>query len=117
IVSISERLPKKEGRIRRNLMGKKVGYIMRCVITCNSLLKIDELGVPKYHAERLTIPETVMASNIDKMYMYLRNKDKYPGCTNIITNGINYHVSKLDENFQLKYGDVLMRHIIDGDVL
>ena len=44
--SISERLKSKEGRIRGNLMGKRVDFSARSVITPDPNLSIRELGVP-----------------------------------------------------------------------
>ena len=44
--SIRQRLKSKEGRIRGNLMGKRVDYSARSVITPDPQLSIRELGIP-----------------------------------------------------------------------
>lgn len=44
--SISDRLKGKEGRFRQNLMGKRVDFSARSVISGDSNLALDELGVP-----------------------------------------------------------------------
>ena len=44
--TIIERLKGKEGRIRGNLMGKRVDFSARTVITPDPNIKIDQLGVP-----------------------------------------------------------------------
>ena len=44
--SIKERLVGKAGRVRGNLMGKRVDFSARSVITPDPLLSIKELGVP-----------------------------------------------------------------------
>ena len=44
--SIKERLVGKQGRVRGNLMGKRVDYSARSVITPDANLDISELGVP-----------------------------------------------------------------------
>ena len=46
IKSIKERLNGKTGRVRGNLMGKRVDYSARSVITPDPQLSIRELGVP-----------------------------------------------------------------------
>ena len=46
IKSIEERLKGKEGRFRQHLMGKRVDFSARSVISPDSNLALDELGVP-----------------------------------------------------------------------
>jgi len=66
IKSISQRLKGKEGRVRGNLMGKRVDFSARTVITGDPNLALDELGVPWGIALNLTFPEVVTPHNIDK---------------------------------------------------
>ena len=44
--SIEERLKAKQGRFRQNLMGKRVDFSARSVVSPDSSLALDELGVP-----------------------------------------------------------------------
>ena len=67
--SIKQRLKGKEGRFRQNLMGKRVDFSARSVVSPDSNLALDELGVPRTIAENLTIPEEVNYVNKD----YIRN--------------------------------------------
>jgi len=62
---IRSRLKGKEGRLRGNLMGKRVDFSARTVITPDPNLMLDQLGVPRAIAENLTIPETVTPENLD----------------------------------------------------
>ena len=64
--SIKQRLKSKEGRIRGNLMGKRVDFSARAVITPDSNLLIDQVGVPRTIAQNLTFPEMVTPFNIDR---------------------------------------------------
>lgn len=64
--SIKQRLRGKEGRIRGNLMGKRVDFSARTVITGDPNISIDEVGVPRSIALNLTYPELVTPFNIDK---------------------------------------------------
>ena len=57
IKSIEERLKSKEGRFRPHLMGKRVDFSARSVVSPDSNLALDELGVPEKIAAALTIPE------------------------------------------------------------
>jgi DNA-directed RNA polymerase II subunit RPB1 len=69
VKSISQRLKGKHGRIRGNLMGKRVDFSARSVITGDALIEIDELGVPWSIAKNLTIPERVTLHNIEWLQM------------------------------------------------
>ena len=69
IKSICSRLKAKEGRIRGNLMGKRVDFSARTVITPDPTINIDQLGVPWSIALNLTYPETVTPYNIERLYL------------------------------------------------
>ena len=64
--TLRQRLKGKEGRIRGNLMGKRVDFSARSVITPDPNIKINELGVPFKVAMNLTYPEIVTEYNINK---------------------------------------------------
>ena len=63
--TFTERLKGKEGRIRHNLMGKRVDYSARSVISPDANLDIDQLGVPYRVVMNLTFPEVVNQYNIN----------------------------------------------------
>jgi len=67
IKDIRSRLKGKEGRVRGNLMGKRVDFSARTVITPDPILKLDQLGVPELIAMDLTVPEHVTGENIKEM--------------------------------------------------
>jgi DNA-directed RNA polymerase II subunit RPB1 len=117
---IKQRIEKKQGRIRGNLMGKRVNFSARTVITADPLIGIDELGVPMDIAMNLTRPEVVTEYNIHKIYTYLLNgHDKYPGIKNIKKNKNNWIALKYVDTSKivLEKGDVVERHLIDGDIV
>ena len=60
VKAIRARLKGKEGRLRGNLMGKRVDFSARTVITGDPNLELDEVGVPKSIAMHLTYPERGM---------------------------------------------------------
>ena len=120
-VAIAEHFPQKSGRVRRNLMGKRVCNMTRSVLTGDPDLAINEVGVPLIHAKVLEIPETVTKENIDRLNIYYSNKtDNYPGCKRVIKKSNNraYRVDKLHvNNYLLQFGDIVLRDMIDGDYL
>lgn len=67
IKCVRSRLKGKEGRLRGSLMGKRVDFSARTVITPDPNLQLDELGVPFKVAQGLTIPETVTVHNIERL--------------------------------------------------
>lgn len=116
--TLRERLAGKDGRVRGNLMGKRVDYSARTVITADPNLSIDQVGVPKVIAMNLTIPETVTDFNKERlMDAVKRGPSIHPGAKFIIRTG----GSKLDLKFasvtELKNGWVVERHLSDGDVV
>jgi len=78
--SLTERLKSKEGRIRGNLMGKRVDFSARSVITPDPCISINELGVPIKIAMNLTYPEKLNKYNRERLIELVKNgPDKYPG--------------------------------------
>lgn len=67
IKSIEERLISKEGRFRQHLMGKRVDFSARSVISPDPYLALDEVGVPERIAKGLTIPEEISEFNFEKI--------------------------------------------------
>ena len=80
--ALKARLKGKEGRIRGNLMGKRVDFSARTVITPDPNLRIDQVGVPRSIAQNMTFPEIVTPFNIDKMQdLVRRGNSQYPGAS------------------------------------
>ncbi|MQM10300.1 hypothetical protein Taro_043192 [Colocasia esculenta] len=98
IKSICSRLKAKEGRIRGNLMGKRVDFSARTVITPDPTINIDELGVPWSIALNLTYPETVTPYNIER---------------NLWNMALILLLGKLVQN--ILSGKMVERHLNDGD--
>jgi DNA-directed RNA polymerase II subunit RPB1 len=119
--SLTERLKGKEGRIRGNLMGKRVDFSARSVITPDPNISIDELGVPIKIAMNLTFPEIVNKYNKSDLVQLVRNgPDVYPGAKTIRKrNGAIYKIKSKNAaaHIELEDGDVVDRHLRDGDVV
>ncbi|OMJ92206.1 hypothetical protein SteCoe_5081 [Stentor coeruleus] len=119
IKSISQRLKGKEGRIRGNLMGKRVDFSARTVITPDPNLSLDQLGVPRSIALNLTIPETVTHFNMEKMKILVDNGPAmHPGAKYIIRSDgsiIDLKYVRRHTELHLEYGYKVERHITNGD--
>jgi len=116
--AIVERLKGKEGRIRNNLMGKRVDFSARSVITPDAQIELDELGVPIKIAMNLSIPEKVNGFNHKKLLELVRSgPDKWPGANNIVKKN-NTRITLIDgilDTVELEMGDTVNRHLLDGD--
>ena len=53
---IRQILEKKEGLFRMKMMGKRVNYAARSVISPDPSLKTNEVGLPLFMAKKLTFP-------------------------------------------------------------
>ncbi|KAK9451487.1 DNA-directed RNA polymerase II subunit RPB1 [Limtongia smithiae] len=119
VKSIRARLKGKEGRLRGNLMGKRVDFSARTVISGDPNLALDQVGVPRSIARTLTYPEIVTPYNIQKLTQLVRNgPNEHPGAKYVIRdNGeridLRYHKRAGDINLQ--YGWKVERHIVDDD--
>jgi len=117
---IMTRINSKTGRIRGNLMGKRVNYSARSVITGDPNLSIRQLGVPMKIAKNITKPVVVNERNRDALMQLVRNgPDVYPGAKTIQRkNGLLISLRTSDrETLQLYPGDVVARHMMDGDAV
>ncbi|ODQ55873.1 Rna polymerase II [Saitoella complicata NRRL Y-17804] len=121
IKAIRARLKGKEGRLRGNLMGKRVDFSARTVITGDPNLGLDELGVPRSIAKTLTYPERVTPYNIKKLTELVRNgPTEHPGAKFVIRESgdrMDLRFNKTAGSIALHYGDIVERHINDGDVV
>jgi DNA-directed RNA polymerase II subunit RPB1 len=121
VKSIRARLKGKEGRLRGNLMGKRVDFSARTVITGDPNLSLDEVGVPRSIARTLTYPETVTPYNINHLSKLVRNgPNDHPGAKYVMRadgTRIDLRHNKNSAGVNLEYGWKVERHIVDGDFI
>lgn len=119
--SIHDRLKGKEGRVRGNLMGKRVDFSARCVITPDAWFECDRVGVPHRIAMTLTFPETVNSENIRHLSERVRiGTTNVGGAQNVIhTDGCVTDLGTCGDrtSIVLRPGDVVERFIADDDVV
>ena len=81
---IKQKLEKKEGLFRKNMMGKRVNFAARSVISPDPNIETNEIGVPPVFARKLTYPEPVTSHNFkDLQYVTPTAPLSYPRNANI----------------------------------
>ncbi len=121
-----DRYKGKSGRIRGNIMGKRGNFNARTVITSDPTISANQLGVPKKIAMNVTFPEYVTPYNYDKLTKLVKNgSDVYPGANYVYRASASnagrpakpIYLKFRKEKIVLQYGDVVERHLHDGDIV
>ena len=119
--SIKDRLNGKGGRMRGNLMAKRVDFSARSVITADPNISIRELGIPMKVAKNITKPVIVNKINKNFLTKLIQNgPDVWPGAKmlekqngEVIT--LRYYLDR--NSIVLEEGDIVHRHMMDGDAI
>lgn len=132
---IKQRLEKKDGLFRKNMMGKRVNFAARSVISPDPNIETNEIGIPLVFAKKLTYPEPVTNHNYWEMKQAVINgPDIYPGATaveNEVGQVVSLKFKSTDErvaianlllspsNWKLKRSrnKKVYRHLTTGDVV
>ncbi|XP_057669657.1 DNA-directed RNA polymerase I subunit RPA1 [Diorhabda carinulata] len=131
---IKQIIEKKEGIIRMCMMGKRVNFSARSVITPDPNLNIDEIGVPEEFAKKLTYPVAVTPWNVEELRkMVLNGPNVHPGAIMVEYNGtvkrinpksVQQQKSLLkclltpDDKDNVQQGvRIVHRHLCNGDIL
>ncbi|VDN06178.1 unnamed protein product [Thelazia callipaeda] len=133
VPGIKQILEKKEGLFRMNMMGKRVNFACRSVITPDPYLDVDEIGVPELFAKKLTVTETANAMNIKRLRKLIENGPNFhPGANFIKKMGKQTQIlleNKADErraaakrlqpgnSSRLGYPVQVLRHLDKGDLM
>lgn len=123
IRSLKARITGKKGRVRWNLMGKRVDFSSRSVITPDAAIDLHELGVPHFVALKLTFPEVVNAININKLKknILIGANTLHGASTVILKDKTTIKLTMLDEKKRkkivdnLQFGCIVERYLEDGD--
>ena len=119
--TIEERIKGKEGRIRKNIAGKRVNYSARTVISPDPDLRINEVGIPYEIARVVTVSEDVNDINIKKLRKLIDKGEEYPGANYIIRpDGKRKKITAdLKEEIieEIEPGYKVERHLQDGDIV
>ncbi|PHH65389.1 hypothetical protein CDD81_2493 [Ophiocordyceps australis] len=132
---IKQILEKKEGLFRMNMMGKRVNYAARSVISPDPNIETNEIGVPPVFAKKLTYPEPVTSHNFRELQQAVINGvDKWPGAFAIENeNGQMVNLGKKSVDDRISLANQLLappdlktprtrnkkvhRHLTNGDVV
>ncbi|EER26659.1 DNA-directed RNA polymerase II largest subunit, putative [Coccidioides posadasii C735 delta SOWgp] len=132
---IKQRLEKKDGLFRKNMMGKRVNFAARSVISPDPNIETNEIGIPLVFAKKLTYPEPVTNHNYWELKQAVINgPDIYPGAAaveNELGQVVNLKFKSVDEriaianmllspsNWKLKRSrnKKVYRHLTTGDVV
>ncbi|CAN8103810.1 unnamed protein product [Discula destructiva] len=132
---IKQKLEKKEGLFRKNMMGKRVNYAARSVISPDPNIETNEIGVPPVFARKLTFPEPVTSHNFKDMQQAVINGvDKWPGASAIENeNGQTINLRNKSSEERIALANQLLvptnttstglrnkkvhRHLANGDVV
>ncbi|KXL42422.1 MAG: hypothetical protein FE78DRAFT_154425 [Acidomyces sp. 'richmondensis'] len=81
---IKQKLEKKEGMFRKYMMGKRVNFAARTVISPDPNIETNEIGVPPVFAVKLTYPEPVTQWNVEELQEAVKNgPHEWPGAVAI----------------------------------
>ncbi|KCZ81292.1 hypothetical protein H312_01288 [Anncaliia algerae PRA339] len=123
-LAIKQVIEKKEGIFRQNILGKRVNYSARSVISPDPNLATGEIGLPLIFAKKLSFPEKFTEFNFDRLFNAVINGNKYPGATHLTSDDVKIDLSFLDEHkrrglaYQLKIGNkTVHRHVSNVDWL
>lgn len=104
------------------MSGKRVDFSGRTVISPDANCPISDVVIPMWSAKRLTFPERVCESTIEKLRAaVLSGADEWPGAAFVIKKdggktslrfANKRHVAE-----NLQYGDIVERHLWDGDIV
>ncbi|KAG0473499.1 hypothetical protein HPP92_015356 [Vanilla planifolia] len=144
---IRQLLDKKDGMLRQKMMGKRVNFACRSVISPDPYLAVHEIGIPPYFALRLTYPERVTPWNVHKLRQAVLNGAFFhPGATHYKDRDNKYSlqdpkkhmlttargmrdaisrklrssraISKVGLGPETKFeGKLVYRHLKDGDIV
>jgi DNA-directed RNA polymerase I subunit RPA1 len=81
------------------MMGKRVNFACRSVISPDPYIGTNEIGLPLYFAKVLTYPTPVTALNIDEMRkLVVRGPNQYPGASWVeLPNGRRFDLVKMQQ--------------------
>jgi len=73
-------IERKQGLFRMHMMGKRVNFAARTVITPDPNIDVDEIGLPEVFAKNLTYREPVTPFNVDMLRdMVMNGPESHPG--------------------------------------
>lgn len=110
MLGIKERIARKEGHVRKNLMGKRCDQTGRSVVGPDPTLKLHQVAVPHDMANNLTTQEYVTPLNIERLTR-LANIGGVSTLTREVRGKevkINVSNARIDRGHHLRHGDTVV---------
>ncbi|KIJ70148.1 hypothetical protein HYDPIDRAFT_78326 [Hydnomerulius pinastri MD-312] len=106
---VKQGLEKKEGLFRKHMMGKRVNYAARSVISPDVNIEPNEIGIPPVFAQKLTFPEPVTPLNVHECRQWVINGPKnHPGATMVeFEDGRQQSLEKMTKEQRQAIADML----------
>lgn len=127
VKGLESRIEGKTGIFRNNLEGKRIEFTARSVITSQPSIRNNQICIPVMVAKNLSIPVRVGPHNIKELQELVKRGKEYPGANYVfqyskVLNGNSTKVPNIylglgGEAVKLNYGDVVERHLINGDTV
>ena len=122
---IKQLIEKKEGMFRMKMMGKRVNYAGRSVISPDPMIGSNEVGIPIKIATTLTFAERVSDYNRSFLEKLVINGSQiYPGANFVKINNTTYNLGFIKDinrrkeiAEKLEIGSEVRRHMLSGDFL
>jgi DNA-directed RNA polymerase I subunit RPA1 len=114
---IRQVLERKEGLFRKNMMGKRVDYACRSVISPDPYVGTNEIGLPQYFATVLTYPTKVTDWNVSEMRKLVeRGPHSYPGARWVEIGGTGRRIDlqKMNAHKRQAVAAQLLTHLKKG---
>lgn len=112
---IRQILEKKEGIFRKHMMGKRVDYACRSVISPDPYVGTNEIGIPLHFAKTLTYPTPVTELNVVEMRKLVeRGPDQYPGARWVEVQDKRIDLSKMTDDRRQSVAALLLKTDNDG---
>ena len=132
--SIRQRIRSKEGRVRGNLLGKRVDFSGRTVITPDPCIGLAEAGIPASMALTLTVPECVGPRNRTRLQRAVDLGPTHADGANFVEvdacgpaapagGSVGHPPNRIDlryagsQRVTLRDGMRVHRHLRDGDIV
>lgn len=121
--SLTLRLKGKEGRIRGTMVGKRVNFSARSVVSPDPMIDADEIGMPLCLAQILTLPEVVTSLNHEQLQQRVRiGPYSIDGALSVIKQKAGHTIMLafadcLLQAEHLEINDVVERPLVTGDVV
>lgn len=106
-------IEKKAGIIRMHMMGKRVNFAARSVITPDPNLNIDEIGIPEEFAKNLTYPVPVTSWNVEELRKMITNGPMvHPGAVRV---EFGFKSMRINPSNKLQQESILKRLLTPED--